>query len=54
MSAQGLTIMKIAMLVLPIFFIAGGYLLYKKKYIIDSEMYDKIVRDLKDRGEIKE
>ncbi len=53
-SAQGLTIMKIAMLVLPIFFIAGGYLLYKKKYIIDSEMYDKIVRDLKDRGEIKE
>ncbi len=53
-SAQGLTIMKAVMLVLPIFFIAGGYLVYKKKYFLDEAKYNEIVKELKERGDIKE
>ena len=46
--------MKMSMLILPIIFIAAGYLLYLAKYKIDKQMFEKIVADLKQRGDISE
>ncbi|MBN1411760.1 MAG: MFS transporter [Spirochaetales bacterium] len=48
----GLLIMKAAMLVLPLVSIAAGYLVYRFKYRIDKQMFDRIVKDLEDRGDI--
>lgn len=52
-TANGLLMMKIAMLILPLFFIVGGYVLYMKKYRIDATFYDQIIEDLKGRGDIE-
>lgn len=52
-TAEGLLIMKLAMLVLPLLFIAAGYVIYRLKYRIDKEMYEKILSDLRERGEIR-
>jgi sugar (glycoside-pentoside-hexuronide) transporter len=52
-SAQGLLMMKIAMLVFPLVCIAVSYFIYRKKYIIDSAFYAKILSDLRGRGEIQ-
>lgn len=49
---KGLLIMKLAMLILPLIIIAVGYLVYRLKFKIDKEMFDKIVSDLKTRGDI--
>lgn len=48
---SGLLIMKLAMLILPLIFIAAGYLVYRSKFKIDKELFDKIVSELKDRGD---
>jgi melibiose permease/lactose/raffinose/galactose permease len=47
----GLLIMKLSMLILPLFFITAGYLVYRAKFKIDKELFDKIVSELKDRGD---
>jgi len=39
--------MKSAMLFLPLLFIVAGYLVYRAKFKIDKEMFDKIVVELK-------
>ena len=52
-TAEGLLIMKTAMLVLPLVCIAAGYFVYHFKYKIDQKFFDQIVSDLKQRGEIK-
>jgi melibiose permease/lactose/raffinose/galactose permease len=52
-TAEGLLIMKTAMLVLPLVCIAAGYFVYHFKYKIDQKFFDQIVSDLKERGEIK-
>ncbi len=49
---KGLFIMKLAMLILPLIIIVVGYIIYRLKYKIDREMFDKIVSDLKTRGDI--
>ncbi len=49
---QGLLIMKLAMLIIPLFFIVAGYLVYRAKFKIDKKMFDKIVSDLKERGDL--
>jgi melibiose permease/lactose/raffinose/galactose permease len=51
-SVQGLLMMKIAMLVFPLICIVVSYFIYRKKYIIDSKFYAKILSDLRGRGEI--
>ncbi len=48
----GKLIVKLVMLVLPLLFIIGGYLIYRFKFKINKEMYDKIVSDLGERGEL--
>ncbi|MDR2716663.1 MAG: glycoside-pentoside-hexuronide (GPH):cation symporter [Treponema sp.] len=52
-SAEGLLMMKIAMLVFPLLCIAVSYFIYRKKYIIDSTFYARILSDLRGRGELK-
>lgn len=50
-TETGLFIMKLAMLILPLIFIAAGYLVYRAKFKIDKELFDKIVSELKERGD---
>ncbi len=52
-TAGGLLTMKFSMLVIPLIFIIVGYIIYRKKYIIDADMYKKILTDLEERGDIK-
>jgi len=49
LSAQGLLIMKSAMMLLPLLLIVISFVLYKKKYIIDEETYGKILEELVER-----
>ncbi len=50
MTAEGLLILKIAMMVFPLICIVIGYIIYRKKYILDEQMYRKIVEELHERG----
>lgn len=52
-TLRGLMMMKFAMLILPLVFILGGYLIYRYKYRIDSSMYQQILIDLQERGDLK-
>lgn len=52
-TEQGLLIMKLSMLILPIAFIVAGYIVYRLKFKIDKEMFDRIVSDLEKRGDLK-
>ncbi len=53
-TEKGLLIMKSAMLLLPLLIIVAGYLVYRAKFKIDKEMFDRIVGELKERGDIRE
>ena len=52
-TESGLTILKLAMLILPLFFIVVGYLIYRKKFKIDKQLFDQIITELTARGEIQ-
>lgn len=49
----GLLLLKFAMLILPLVFILAGYLIHRRKYIIDRDMYQRILDDLRARGDLK-
>ena len=51
---EGKLIIKIVMLVIPLVLIVIGYVIYKAKYKISAEMYQKMIIDLISRGEIKD
>ena len=51
-SPQGLLMMKLAMLVLPLILIVAGYLIYRAKYRIDEALYARIVGELAERGQL--
>ena len=51
-TAEGLVIMKIAMMIFPLIAIGVGYIVYLKKYKIDAAFYEQIISDLKKRGDI--
>ncbi len=51
-SESGLLTMKLAMLILPLIFILVSYLIYRLKFRIDKELFDKIVAELTERGDI--
>jgi sugar (glycoside-pentoside-hexuronide) transporter len=51
-TQSGMHILKISMLALPMCFVAAGYIVYKRKYRIDARMHEKILGDLRDRGEL--
>ena len=50
---EGLLLMKIAMLLFPLLCIVTSYIIYRKKYIIDSRFYERILSELRERGEIQ-
>ncbi len=47
----GLLTMKLAMLIFPLISIVAGYIVYRFKFKIDKQMFDKIVSDLGARGD---
>jgi len=51
-TAFGLLIMKLSMLILPLIFIVIGYVIYRKKFKIDKQLFDEIILELEARGEI--
>lgn len=53
-TETGLIIMKSSMLILPLISIAAGYFVYKAKFKIDKEFFEKIVSELKERGDFSE
>lgn len=51
-TAQGLLMLKTAMMVLPLLCIVAGFFVYLKKYKIDKALYERMIRELKERGDI--
>ena len=51
-TAQGITTMKISMMILPLISIVAGYWVYMKKFTIDEKRYAQILAQLKERGDI--
>ena len=51
-TAGGIAIMKLFMLILPLTAIVAGYIVYMKKFKIDEKRYAVILHDLKARGDI--
>lgn len=49
MTNEGLMILKIAMMIIPLICIVVGFIIYKKKYILDETMYNKIVEEINER-----
>ena len=52
-TAQGLMIMKLSMMIFPLIAIVIGYVIYLKKYKIDAKLYSRIIDDLTARGDLK-
>jgi len=52
-TAGGLMLLKVSMMVLPLICIAVGYIIYRRKYRIDKAFYDEMLSDLQARGEIR-
>ena len=51
-TPSGLLTMKIAMLIFPLIAIAAGYIVYRRKFKIDKEMFDEIIAELGKRGDL--
>ena len=52
-TQRGLTMMKMSMMIIPLILIVAGYFVYRNKYKIDEQAYDKIIEELAERGEIE-
>ena len=52
-TAQGLLIMKLAMMIFPLIAIVIGYFVYLRKYKIDAKLYSQIITELTERGDLK-
>jgi len=51
-TAQGLLLLKIAMLIFPLVCVVVSFIICRKKYRIDSRFHGQIISDLRKRGEI--
>lgn len=51
-TPDGILLLKIAMMIIPLILIISGFIVYRKKYRIDKAMYDKMIRELKERGDM--
>lgn len=49
---EGKLIIKLVMLIVPVVVIVAGYIVYRCKFKINKEFYDRIVSDLSERGEL--
>lgn len=52
-SAAGQATVKAAMFAVPLVLIVAGYFIYLRKFKIDESFYQKILRDLEARGQLK-
>ena len=52
-TPQGILILKLSMMVLPLISIVVGYIVYMRKFTIDEVKYAQILGDLKARGDIE-
>ena len=50
-TAEGLLLMKLSMLIIPSIIIVIGYIIYLLKFKIDEEVFKKIVSELEQRGD---
>ena len=50
---EGVLLIRFAMLIFPLVCIAASYFIWRSKYKIDSVFYEKILSDLRERGEIE-
>lgn len=53
-DAGGQMIIKLVMLLLPMIFIVTGYLIYRFRFKINKELYDRIIGELRERGELQD
>ena len=51
MTDQGLLILRLAMVILPAILVAVGYLVWRRKYVIDETLHARIVAELEERGD---
>ncbi|MCL2266373.1 MAG: glycoside-pentoside-hexuronide (GPH):cation symporter [Treponema sp.] len=51
-TGEGILLMKIAMLILPMLCIVVSYILYRMKFKIDAKFHAQILSDLRERGEL--
>lgn len=49
MTNEGLLILKAAMLIFPLLCILVGYMVYRSKYILNEEMYNKILEEINEQ-----
>ncbi len=49
MTAEGILILKMAMMVFPLICIVIGFVVYRRKYVLDEKLYAKIVEELNER-----
>ena len=52
-TAEGLLLMRVAMMIFPLICILISFLIYKKKFIIDEKKYAEILAELRRRGELE-
>ncbi|MEA5053703.1 MAG: glycoside-pentoside-hexuronide (GPH):cation symporter [Propionicimonas sp.] len=52
-TADGLMLMKVVMLIVPAVLILVSYLLYRWKYRIDEQFHARIIADLRERGQLQ-
>ena len=52
-DAAGKMVVKGAMFIIPLIFIVVGYVIYLKKYKIDTAFYHRIIGELTARGDLK-
>jgi len=51
--AEGLVMVRIAMLLFPLVCVVASYVIWRSRYKIDAAFYEKILSDLRERGELK-
>jgi len=51
-DSAGKLVIKLVMFLIPLIFIVSGYLVYRFKFKINKETYDKIISELHERGEL--
>ncbi|MDO5502046.1 MAG: glycoside-pentoside-hexuronide (GPH):cation symporter [Actinomycetia bacterium] len=52
-STAGQLTLRLAMVILPAILVTVGYLIWKRRYIIDEQMYARIVSELDARGDLE-
>lgn len=53
-TSEGLLTLKLSMFIIPLICIVAGYLIYRAKYKIDKPFFDRIVKELTERGDIRQ